>query len=58
MSQDLKRSHWSLERVVETLPGPDNVVRVVKIRTKDSSYVRSLATLALLKCSNDQVGVV
>ena len=58
MSQDLKRSHWLLEPVVETLPGPDNVVRVVKIQTKDSSYVRSLATLALLKCSNDQVGVV
>ena len=56
--KNLKRSHWPLERVVETLPGPDNVVRVVKIQTKDSSYVRSLATLALLKCSNDQVGVV
>ena len=37
--KNLKRSHWLLERVVETLPGPDNVFRVVKVQTKGSSYV-------------------
>ena len=37
--QNLKRSHWPLGRVVETLPGPDNVFRVVEVQTKGSSYV-------------------
>ena len=55
--KNLKRSHWPLGRVVETLPGPYNV-RVVKIQTKDSIYVKSVACLALLECSNDRVGVV
>ena len=55
--KNLKRLHWPLGRIVETLPGPDNVVRVVKVKTKDGSYVRSVASLALLECSNDQVGV-
>ena len=55
---NLKRSHWPLGRIVETLPGPDNVARVVKVQTKDSSYVRSVASLALLEFSNDHVGVL
>ena len=37
--KNLKQSHWPLGRVVETLPGPENVVRVVKVQTKDSGYV-------------------
>ena len=49
--KNLKRSHWPLGSIVETLPGPDNVVRVIKVQTKDSSYVKSVASLALLKCS-------
>ena len=55
--KNLKRSHWPLGRIVETLPGPYNV-RVVKVQTKDSIYVKSVASLALLECSNDRVGVV
>ena len=51
----MKRSHWPLGRIVETLPGPDNIVRVVKVKTKDSGYVRSVASLELLECSNDRV---
>ena len=56
--KNLKQSHWPLGRVVETLPGPENVVRVVKVQTKDSGYVRSVVSLALLECSNDWVSVV
>ena len=55
--KNLKRSHWPLGRIVEALPGPDNVVRVVKVKTKDGSYLRSVASLTLLECSNDQVGL-
>ena len=54
----MKRSHWPLGRIVETLPGPDNIVRVVKVKTKDSGYVRSVASFELLERSNDRVGVV
>ena len=56
--KNLKRSHWPLGLVVETLPGPGNVVRVVKVQLKDSSYVQSVASLALLKCLNDLLSVV
>ena len=51
--KNLKRSNWPLGRVVETLPGPGNIVRFVKVQTKDSSYVQSVARLALLECSKD-----
>ena len=51
--KNLKRSHWPLGRVVETLPGPCNDVCVVKVQMKDSSYVQSVASLALLECLND-----
>ena len=46
--KNLKQSHWLLERIVETLPGSDNIVCVGKVQTKDSSYVWSVASLALL----------
>ena len=36
----LKRSNWPLGRIVEKPPGTDNVIRVVKVQTKDSSYVQ------------------
>ena len=36
-NKNLKRSYWSLGHIVETLPGPGNFVRVVKVQTKDSS---------------------
>ena len=56
--KNLKRSHWPLGRIVETLHGPDNVVCVVKVQTKDISYMQSVASSALLECWNDRVGVI
>ena len=32
--KNLKQSHWPLERVVETLPGPDNVFVLLKYKRK------------------------
>ena len=58
MQKNLKRTKWLLGRTVETLPGPNNVVCVIKVQTKDSGYVQSVASLALLECSNGWVGVV
>ena len=48
--KNLKRSYWSLGRIIETLSRPDNVVGVVKVATKNSSYVQLVAGLALLEC--------
>ena len=56
--KSLKQSHWSLGRIVEALPETDMAVCVVKVQTKDSGYVRSVASLLLLECSNDRVGAV
>ena len=56
--KNLKRSHWPLGRIVKTLSGPDNVVRVVKAQMKNSSYVQLVASLALLECGNNRVSVV
>ena len=56
--KNLKQLHWPLGCILDTLPGRDNVVLVVKVQTKDSSYVRSPASFALLECSNNRVSVV
>ena len=55
--KNLKQSKWAPGRIVETLPGPDNLFRVVRVKT-ESSYVRSAASLALLECLNGRVAVV
>lgn len=43
------RGHWSLGRVLEVYPGPDDMVRTVKVKTKDSVYVRPIQKLCLLE---------
>lgn len=43
------RGHWSLGRVLEVYPGPDGMVRTVKVKTKDSVYVRPIQKLCLLE---------
>lgn len=48
--KNVKRSQWQLGRIIETMPGPDDIVRVVKVRTKDGNYIRAVASLALLEC--------
>ena len=34
------KGKWSLARIVETMPGDDGIVRVVRVRTKDGEYTR------------------
>ena len=48
--KNLKRSYWSLGRIIETLSRLDNVVGAVKVATKNSSYVQLVASLELLEC--------
>ena len=43
------RGHWSLGRVLEVYPGPDGMVRTVKVKTKASVYIRPIQKLCLLE---------
>ncbi|XP_072403133.1 uncharacterized protein [Diabrotica undecimpunctata] len=45
---------WPIARVVETYPGKDNKVRVVKVRTPEGLYVRSIAKLCPLPMTHLQ----
>ena len=49
VNDNTPRGHWNLGRVIETYPGPDGLVRTVKVKTKDSVYVRPIQKLCLLE---------
>jgi len=42
------RGIWPIGRVIETLPGPDGIVRVVRVRTKTGIFIRPVGKLCLL----------
>lgn len=39
VNNNTPRGHWNLGRVIEMYPGPDGLVRTVKVKTKDSVYI-------------------
>jgi hypothetical protein len=43
------RNEWPLGRVVETLPGQDGLVRVVKVKTSKNILIRPVVKLCLLE---------
>ena len=43
------KGKWNLARIVQVLPGKDDVVRTVEVRTKDGVYVRPVSKLAKLE---------
>ena len=49
---DAVKGKWDLARIVKTLPGRDNVVRTVEVKTKDGMYVRPVSKLAKLEDEN------
>ena len=49
VNDNTPRGHWKLGRVTETCPGPDGLVGTVKVKTKDSVYVRPIQKLCLLE---------
>ena len=51
---DTRRGKWPLGQITKIMPGPDEVVRVVEIRTKDGTYVRPVTKLFRLE-DNDEV---
>lgn len=47
-------SHWSLGRVKETFPGPDGLVRSVKINTINGDFKRPITKLGVLSENSDE----
>ena len=43
------RGKWSIGRVIKTLPGKDDVVRKVEVKTKNGQYVRPITKISLLE---------
>ena len=52
---DLKQKKWPLGRVLEVHPGDDGVVRVVKVRMRNGSYVRPVTKLYKLEDNVDDI---
>ena len=51
-SKDIPRSNWPLARKLDIYRGEDDVISVIKIKTKDSVYMRPVAKLCLLEACN------
>lgn len=49
------RSLWPMGRIVKTLPGDDNIVRIVEVKTKDGIYIRPVSKLCLLLAAESNV---
>ena len=48
IEKDVVRSKWNMGRIVEVYPGPDGLVRSVKLRTASGIYNRPITKLVLL----------
>ena len=46
---ELKRRKWPLGRITKVMPGADDVVRVVEVKTKGGTYTRPVAKLCKLE---------
>ena len=53
-----KRGKWPLGRITRVMPGPDGVVRVVEVKTKNGTYTRPVAKLCKLEDHGDDTDFV
>lgn len=44
---------WPLARITEVIPGPDGKVRLVRVRSGDGSFTRSISKICPLPCNHD-----
>lgn len=49
VNDNIPRGRWNLGRILETYPGPDGLVRVAMVKTKDAVYMRPIQKLCLLE---------
>ena len=45
----MKRGKWPLARITKVIPGRDNAVRSVELKTKDGDYTRPVSSLYKLE---------
>lgn len=45
---NLPPTKWNLARVIQCFPSSDNHVRVVRVKTSESEYVRQISELVML----------
>lgn len=50
---DTRRGEWPLGRVIEGIPGPDGLVRVVKVKTGNKEYLRPVHRLCPLEYTGE-----
>ncbi|XP_054281288.1 uncharacterized protein LOC128998954 [Macrosteles quadrilineatus] len=48
--------HWPTGRISELLPGKDNIVRVVKVKTTDGEYIRPVSQVYPMPMSDTNFG--
>ena len=51
--ENLPPSKWPLGRILKTFKGPDNLTRIVEVRTCTSILRRPIQKLILLKTNNE-----
>ncbi|GFS29148.1 bel12-ag transposon polyprotein [Nephila pilipes] len=57
-TDDKKRLHWLLERVLEPFPGKDGIIRLVKLRTEKGNVLRPIQRLYPLELKPNYEQVV
>ncbi|GFT86078.1 DUF5641 domain-containing protein [Trichonephila clavipes] len=54
-TDDKKRLHWLLGRVLELFPGKDGIIRLVKLRTERGDMLRPIQRLYPLEVTSNQL---
>ena len=49
IDENMPRGKWPLGRIVKTFPGNDERIRVVEVKTKNSTLIRPITKLVLLE---------
>lgn len=52
--ENLPPSKWQLAKIIDTLPGKDNVVRVVSVKTKSTELVRPITKICVLPTEDNR----
>ena len=51
IENSVPRGQWNMGKIVEVYPGKDDLVRTVKVKVKDSTYIRPITKLCHLELS-------
>ena len=54
---DTKRRKWPLGRITKVMPGADNVVRTIEVKTKSGIYTRPVAKIYKLEDTQEKMEI-